>query len=283
MLRAVKKTLAVLALSFDRENTPKRPPVSYSPVKFFTSIWERATLSAEKRSRQKIQDRINAAMPNEPVPVQTLAQFTNNSAWYVKYPANLVSSTGINTAPLLGLAYETPAVVVRLLSCNSTAQMFCANHHYSVFTASIIAVGIVWIVGAISSITTIPIVSTLMSVLGFAGIVMFVAFDYAPACAPMVPTCFFSSMVNDIDVFLPSNIIIPQSLLTCKHDQTESVPDADCMVQCSAEPFRFTDFSANLAWIVCENSEKLSRVAEDYMASEATGIQPCLGWAWQSN
>jgi len=234
---------------------------------FANSVWTNITLSARERSRTQAEERLLAAAPNEPQQMNSFQQFVESSPWYIKYPSDIIKTVGLTPDAVIGLAYETPTVVVKLLSCNIEAQMFCTHHYYSVFTAAVIAVIILTLTGALFSITSIPIVAMMLSLIGFSGIVMFIAFEYSPACAPLIPTCFFSSIVADIAYFFPTKIIIPQSLLACKHDQSESVPPVHCMISCSSEPFQFTDFTSNFAWIICGNSEKLCQSMEETLSS----------------
>jgi hypothetical protein len=183
----------------------------------------------------------------------------------------------LNEAPFLGLAFELPGVVVRILRCDVEAQMFCSEHHYSVFTASFIAVIALSIISMVFSVTGIPVVSTLLSLVGFTALVFFVAFGYSPSCAPLIPSCLFQSMAEDINYWLPVNIIIPQSLLRCRHDQTMSVPPASCIIKCEEEPFYFTDWTANFAWVLCEFSQSSCQGVQTYLSDTGNTISTIIG------
>ncbi|KAJ1468512.1 hypothetical protein T484DRAFT_3629701 [Baffinella frigidus] len=267
MLSAIQKVVAIMAKAYSEKDRPVRPDVLYSPVGYFTTSWHHWTRSAEERSALREQERIESAGSAESEHKQTFTEFSDGSAWYVKYPVNFFSWMGFTPDPLLGIAYDLPETAIKLLTCNVESVMFCTRHTYSVFTASFIAIIALTIISALFSFTKIPVVSGLFAMFGFTGIVMFVAFGYSPACIPLVPTCFFSSMVSDVSYFIPLKIIIPQSLLRCTHDQSESVPDASCLVQCNAKPFYFVDFSANLAWTVCYSSMGLCNQLGDYLAT----------------
>jgi hypothetical protein len=106
---------------------------------------------------------------------------------------------------------------------------------------------------------------------------MFIAFGYSPVCAPLIPVCFFQSMADDINYWLPANIIIPQSLLRCRHDQTLSVPPASCIIKCDEEPFFFLDWSANFAWILCEFSQTHCQSMQTYIGSTGNTFSSIAG------
>ncbi|KAJ1463795.1 hypothetical protein T484DRAFT_1758571, partial [Baffinella frigidus] len=268
-LAAVQKAIALVSLAYDKDRAPTRPPVLYNPLKLFATMWKNATQDAQDKKVLQQQERTAAYGQHDSQPVATFDEYLNNSAWYIKLPAGIVRATGLDPAPVIGLVYKLPDVVVKLVRCNVHATFFCSEHHYSVFTSAFIALILLTVLGFVSSMAGVPLVGTLLSILGFLGIVMFISFEYAPACAPLIPTCFFASMVADVAYFLPVKILIPQSLLQCRHDQSESVPDASCVVECSAAPFHFDDFSANLAWLVCHNS--LSTCAQMERFLETSG------------
>jgi hypothetical protein len=277
MLRASEKVVAVMALAIDDALAPKRPPVSYSPVKFATSLLAKLTTSTEERNLIREEERENASTLDPVPPVKTFDQVVAFSPWYIQYSVAAANSVGIAPDPLIGMAFETPSILVKLLTCNIDAQMFCTEHHYSIFTSALIALLVLTFIGAVFSITQIPVVSTLLSLITFSGLVMFLSFEYGPACMPMIPQCFFASMVADVAYFFPTKITIPHSMLACGHDQSESVPSAECIIPCSSEPFRFTDFSANLAWIVCGLSEEVCRSMEQFLLSDSNLYASVVG------
>jgi len=179
----------------------------------------------------------------------------NDAPWYVARPVQFVrQTTGLTETPFLGLAFEIPKVLGKMLRCDVEAQMLCTEHHYDVFTSIFIATIILSIIGSVASMTGVPVVSTLLSIMGFTSLVLFISFGYAPSCAPLVPLCFFNSMVADVVHWLPRQITIPNSLLSCSHDQTLSVPPASCIVQCDNDPFNFRSWHANLGWTLCEQA-----------------------------
>jgi hypothetical protein len=84
-------------------------------------------------------------------------------------------------------------------------------------------------------------------------------------------------MTDDINYWLPANIIIPQSLLRCRHDQTLSVPPASCIIRCEDEPFYFTDWSANFAWMLCEFSPSSCQGIQTYLADAGNTFSSVVG------
>jgi hypothetical protein len=252
-IRAVQKATTLLKRSYTANDIlAARPPVSYNPIKLFTDAWTRGDSTA----RQIQDNRTQQETGRTAAPRQTFAQYINTSApWYIRAPVQwLQDTTGVTEMPLLGLLYEAPGVISRMLRCNIEAQMFCSNHHYSVLTSSFIALGMLTILNTVVSYTGMPLVGTLLSIVSFSSLVLFIAFDYAPGCAPLIPVCFFESIVTDIVYWLPTRIAVPQSLLLCQVDQTTDDVSAECVVDCRAQPFYFNDYNANLAWLLCQAS-----------------------------
>ena len=251
---AVKKTVRMLERSYNADDVlAGRPPVSYNPFQIFQDAWTRGeTTGRSVLGAVAGDDEDERTSP----PKQTFAEFIETSApWYIQTPVQWVyTTTGLTEVPLLGLLYELPAVLARMLRCDIEAQMFCSSHHYSVFTSAFIAILILTLVGSVVSFSGVPVVATLLSVVGFGSLVLFISFDYAPACAPILPVCFFESIVNDLVYWLPTRITIPQSLLLCQVDQTTDNVAPECLVDCSAAPFHFQDYTSNVAWLMCQAS-----------------------------
>ena len=277
MLRAAKKVLLAVNKAVDPKTSPQRPAVSYNPLTFVSSVFNAITMSTDERNSRRNEERKLAAAPYEPAPVSTFKDFVSVSPWYIQYPVAVATSVGLEPGPLVGVAFETPSLVIKLLTCNVESQLFCTEHRYSIFTSALIAMLVITSLSVVFKVTQVPVVSTLLSIITFSGLVMFISFGYSPACMPIIPQCFFSSMIADISYFFPTKIMIPQSLLACQHDQTESVPSADCMISCSSKPFQFTDFSANLAWLVCGNSDKICRGMEEILAPESNWYASIFG------
>lgn len=281
ILHALQKSAALLKRSYNSNDIPQRPPVSYDPIKLFTDAWQRGNDSSGERQmlRQQNRDQIldESYQPVSPERTVSFSKYIDTVApWYIQGPVYIVQQvTGLQETPFLGLAYELPGVVTNMLRCNIEAQFFCTSHHYSIFTSAVIAVLVLSLMGAIFTFSGLPIVSTFLSIIGFTSLVLFISFEYSPACAPLIPTCFFSSMVDDVVTFLPNNITIPTSLLSCQHDQRESVPPANCIIECSSEPFHFVDFSSNIAWILCGYMH--CQTVEDYVATPGNMYSMVMG------
>jgi hypothetical protein len=95
---------------------------------------------------------------------------------------------------------------------------------------------------------------------------------------PMVPSCFFSSLVDDIARLLPKRLLIPQSLLRCRWDQLiDGVPPSSCIVQCAEDPFYFTDWNANVAWMLCGQSVQQCQNVQDYLAIPGNAYSMLVG------
>ena len=279
-VRAVQKAATMLRRSYDANDIlALRPPVSYNPLKLFTEAWTRGNSTA----RQVQADRAAARSPDggerTAAPRQTFEQYMATGApWYIRQPVQwLTDTTGVTEMPLLGLLYEAPAVLSRMLRCNIEAQMFCSSHHYSIFTSAFIALGMLTLINAVVSYTGMPLVSTLLSVIGFGSLVLFIAFDYSPGCAPLVPVCFFESIVADITYWLPTRITVPQSLLLCQVDQTTDNVGPECVVDCHAQPFYFNDYNANIAWLLCQASAGTCHSLELYLERVDNPVSLTLG------
>jgi hypothetical protein len=258
---AVTKAVDLIRISYDKNERPQRPPVSLNPLKIFIEGWQRGSSSGQNFTDVKIQE-----SGEYPFYTKRL-QMQSERPWYIRLPVDLVTRvTGLSEIPMIGLALELPEVISRMFRCDVKAVMFCTSHHYSVIASSGIAIIILTVMGSIFSFTGIPIIATLLSLLSFVSLVMFISFDYAPACAPMIPTCFFDSMVDDVVTFLPKRITIPQSLISCKWDQTvEGPPPASCIVSCEKHPYQFHEWTSNVAWILCGYSPELCESVESYI------------------
>ena len=261
MIASVHKATKLLSIAFDKDNVPERPTVSYNPLQLFVSTWQRGNDEENLRTQSKKREEEQRGFV-QPAQSQThnasssfMTYIADEAPWYVAQPVLFVrQTTGLTETPFLGLALEIPSVLGKMLRCDIEAQMFCTEHHYSVFTSAIIAMIMLSIIGSISSIAGVPLVSTILSLIGFTSLVLFVSFGYAPSCMPLVPLCFFESMVADVVHWLPTHITIPNSILSCSHDQTVSVPPASCIVQCDTDPFYFRNWHANLGWTLCEQA-----------------------------
>jgi len=114
-------------------------------------------------------------------------------------------------------------------------------------------------------------------VITFVSLTFFIAFEYSPFCAPIVPSCLVQSLVDDVHAWLPPNMTIPQSLLTCPHDQSLSVPPASCIARCDRDPYAFTDATANAAWILCEASQDSCKTLYDWLYAPGNLVEIVLG------
>jgi hypothetical protein len=273
IIDAVIKVTDLLKLTYDTENRPKRPPVSFDPFKLFIEGWQRGSDTGENFVNTDGETEDTSSPPRQRIaPADT-------TPWYIKYPVDFVTRvTGLTEVPMIGLALQLPEVISRMFRCDVEAIMFCTSHHYSVFTSAFIAIIILTILGGVFSSTGVPIVATLLSVLAFTSLVLFISFDYAPACAPLIPTCFFDSIVEDVVLFLPNRITLPQSLVSCQWDQnTEGPPPASCIVSCDQDPYKFIDWTSNVAWMMCEFYPGLCSETQVYMANPGNVFSLILG------
>ena len=273
IIEAVAKSIALLRVSYDEDKRPKRPPVSMNPFTILIEGWQQGKATGENLTGAPVGNESNSSAYNQRM------QSRNQKPWYIRLPINLVEDvTGITEIPLIGLALELPKAVTRIFRCDVEAVMFCTGHHYSVFTSAAIATIILTLVGLVFSFTGIPIVATLLSLIAFTSIVMFISFDYAPACVPLIPTCFFESMIDDVVRFIPTRIIIPQSLLSCRWDQaTDGPPPAKCIVSCGESPYEFNDWTSNVAWVLCNYYPESCKQAQLYIAKPGNGFSLILG------
>jgi hypothetical protein len=265
---SIAKAVELVAISYDDNRRPKRPTVSHNPFTMFIDGWQRGRSVGEKF---KNETNGTEFIPREKSPSTT--------PWYIRYPVNLVKQvTGVDEIPMIGLALELPGAISRLFRCNVEAVMFCTNHHYSVFTSAIIAIIILTIVGSIFAFTGVPIIAVMLSLLAFVSLVMFISFEYAPGCTPLIPTCFFTSMVDDIVRVLPTRITIPQSLLSCRWDQfVDGTPPATCIVSCDEPPYQFIDWTSNVAWMLCESYPGPCEEAQLYIENPGNPFTLILG------
>jgi hypothetical protein len=261
------KVSDLLALSYDIDRLPVRPDVSYNPIKVFTDTWQRG-------------HDVGVGAVNEPFHIKK-KNFTETTAaapWYIRWPVQLVRMvTGWDEVPFLGLALELPNTLTRVLRCDVPAVIYCTEHRFSVITAIFISLIALSILGAIFSTVGIPLVSTLLSLLGFTGLTMFIAFGMSPSCLPIVPTCIFESLVADFVYWFPEKITIPHSLLSCQHDQTLGPVKADCIVECSETPFFFKDATANFGWVLCEYAPTQCQQLQAYLYLPGNTVSSILG------
>jgi hypothetical protein len=268
MFQATMKAVDLLSIANDESRVPPRPNVSYNPVKIFVDAWQRGndTGNGNIEQRSNIKNRTN------------FAESIDNAPWYIREPVLLVQGiTGLTEVPFLGLALEAPGVISDMLHCDVESVMFCTRHTFSVFTAGLISVIALSIIGTLISFTGIPIVSTLLSVLGFYTLTMFVAFGMSPMCTPLIPSCIFDSLVTDVVYWLPERITIPQSLISCRHDQTISPVPADCIVECDKTPFYFEDATANFGWLLCDFSPIACQKLQQYLDNPDTTFTSIVG------
>jgi hypothetical protein len=244
-----------------------------NPLTIFIEGWQRGASSGENFTIAKTQGGDGVPFYNTTLEVQA------TRPWYVRIPVDMVTQvTGLTEIPMIGLALELPLVISRMFRCDIEAVMFCTNHHYSVVSSAVIAVIILTVLGSVFSFTGIPIVATLLSLLAFTSLVMFISFDYAPGCAPLIPTCLFASMVDDVVLFLPKRINIPQSLISCRWDQTvNGPPPSTCIVSCEKHPYHFDDWTSNMAWLLCEYYPESAESLQVYIKSSGNVFSLILG------
>ncbi|KAJ1468673.1 hypothetical protein T484DRAFT_3629597 [Baffinella frigidus] len=278
---AIEKATSLLHVAFDEEKNPPRPQVSYSPLLFFSNTWQFLNKQGESRNQLKQQQQAQEQQQQQQPPIKnsTFAQYIEkDAAWYVSMPVVLLQArTGIKETPFVGLAFELATTVTKVLKCDVEAIMFCSSHHYSVFTSAFIAIISLSILGSVLSFTGIPVVSTLISLIGFGYVTLFISFSYAPSCAPLVPVCFFETMVSDVVYWLPKKIVLPNSILNCVHDQTISVPPSSCIVSCEKEPFYFRDWTSNVAWMLCDYFPVECTQVQNYLSDNVNQISTVIG------
>jgi hypothetical protein len=280
LLNAAVKASDALKRVYKEDESVRRPPVSHNPFQLFRDTWRYGEALAAEREIQRKEEEISESYTASPNPSQSnFAKYLENSApWYIRTPVQFVmSSTGFSEKPILNFVYEIPQVVSGLLRCDVEAQLFCTGHHYSIITSSIIALIIVSALTAIFSFTGIPVVTVIFQGISFGAIVMFISFNYSPLCAPIIPSCFFESFVQDIAYWFPPKVQIPHSLVTCEWDQTESVPPSRCLVECAEAPFFFNDYSSNVAWMVCQLSTPYCESLQSYFGSSGTAFNVLMG------
>ena len=280
LLSAAMKATDAMKRVYTEDESVVRPPVSHNPMKLFTDTWNYGEALAIEREIQRKEEEASESYVASPKSSKSnFVKYLEKSApWYIRTPVQFfMSNTGISEKPFLNFVYEAPKVISGLLRCNVEEQLFCTGHHYSIITSSIVAVIIVGALSSIFSFTGIPVVAVLFQGISFAAIVMFISFNYSPFCAPIIPTCFFESLVQDIVYWFPPKMQIPHSLVTCEWDQTESVPPSRCLVECSEAPFFFDDYSSNMAWMVCQLSTAYCESAQSYFGSSGTVFNILMG------
>jgi hypothetical protein len=268
VFKAVGTSINFMKTAYDEEKRPKRPPVSFNPFTIFIEGWQRGQATGEN---------LTAAgnMSNSSVYTETPTE----QPWYIRIPVNFVKyMTGLTEMPMIGLALELPEVISRMFRCDVADIMFCSGHHYSVFTSAVIALTILTVIGNVFSFSNIPIVATLLSLVAFTSLILFISFNYAPGCAPLIPMCFFESLVDDVVKFLPKSVIVPQSLISCQWDQTQDgTPPASCIVSCEDHPYQFHDWTSNFAWMLCEYYPQSCKQSQLYISTEGNLFSVIMG------
>jgi len=242
-------------------NPPPRPNISYSPLKAIDEIFQLQTIF--DRTNRIFSEDFNTTL--------------NRVPWTLREPINFFLGTGFDPSYPTRLAKAAPGAALQLVTCDVRAQLFCTKHRYSVLTAGIVVVLFLFIISVLTSFLRFPAVSTILAMITFLSLTFFIAFEYSPFCAPIVPSCLFQSLVDDVHAWLPPNITIPQSLLTCPHDQSLSVPPASCIARCDRDPYAFTDATANAAWILCEASQDSCKTLYDWLYAPGNLAEIALG------
>ena len=240
---------------------PPRPNISYSPLKAIDEIFQLQTIF--DRTNRIFSEDFNTTL--------------NRVPWTLREPINFFLGTGFDPSYPTRLAKAAPGAALQLVTCDVRAQLFCTKHRYSVITAGIVVVLFLFIISVLTSFLRFPAVSTILAMITLLGLTFFIAFEYSPFCAPIVPSCLFQSLVDDVHAWLPPNITIPQSLLTCPHDQSLSVPPASCIARCDRDPYAFTDATANAAWILCEASQDSCKTLYDWLYAPGNLVEIALG------
>jgi hypothetical protein len=169
---------------------------------------------------------------------------------------------GFTEELVAGIAHRTPDLLADFFTCDVEAVMFCSKQRVSLI-ASAIVVGVFTLLISLAMSYVLPsgivnVVATAM----FVATTMYYAFGVSPVCSPMVPTCVVDELVQLVDTVFPQSVMMPMALEKtpgcAEHyfdlrNSNTSVPNpADCVVQCSDEPFRFTDWYSNVAWFMCD-------------------------------
>lgn len=164
-----------------------------------------------------------------------------------------------------------PDLVFSAFRCSDAERVImCEDHRYSIFTSTIAAAILVSLVGFLGSYVGLPTSSLLLSILLISQIAWWIAFNYSPTCAPLIPLCLFESITKDLTTYLPQNLTVPQALLACPaHDQQLSVPPPSCIVKCEDAPFHFTDWSHTAAFYLCTaSSPEFCLAAKDWLSEQ---------------
>jgi hypothetical protein len=81
-----------------------------------------------------------------------------------------------------------------------------------------------------------------------------------------------------VTMFLPTSIHIPQSLISCRWDQTiDGPPPTRCIVECGDYPYNFQEWTQNVAWVLCENFPNLCIQMESYIITPDNTFTLLLG------
>lgn len=126
------------------------------------------------------------------------------------------------------------------------------------------------LLGLILSLTAhvlgIPYVDTIL-LLCVVPVFLYATYGYSPTCAPLIPTCLFSDVLDVFESVLPSSITWPEDLVTVPNCASVS-----CLRSCTEDPIiGFNTWNDHLAWFLCEI------VGKDQAVDIANTLQSTIG------
>ena len=134
------------------------------------------------------------------------------------------------------------------LKCDAVAVMTCSEHKADLIMTIVVFLLLYFIIQLLASALGLGALATAFWYSG-PFFVLWYAYGYSFACAPMVPTCLLEDIVAAATQLVPQQITFPR-LLLC--DRGNSTAPVTCLRSCAE--LNFTDWEHPVAFALCDMS-----------------------------